>query len=234
MVTRRRRAKTRYEILQWTPDSEALKAYNSVSLYRQGHRPFTQNTVDRWRREAGHTRSASEIVPAWPNGRNDPASIALVLDCLLRLSPGPNITSAMLVGFLQDQYAQIDWDAVTVGRILGQLVDAAHDKTPHGTYEGGNPDAPITHEQNAPIYKWRNAGLTQFCIEDNLPARHWLGAARSLAARMARYRLKNVTTADPTGELVWGPFSDLPYGTNPTTYWNELLAAGAEVAYLGE
>lgn len=58
-----------------------------------------------------------------PNGQFDPLSHMLVVDCLAKISPEIELRTAELVKWMNVEYSQVHWDAVTLGKILSDLVD---------------------------------------------------------------------------------------------------------------
>ncbi len=83
-------------------------------------------------RTTGHWRVTAHgsLRHPTPNGVNDPLSILAVLDLLQSVRPPLNFTTPTAVEWLEAFYKHIIWDAVTVGRILGEISDLASEHDP--------------------------------------------------------------------------------------------------------
>jgi len=60
-------------------------------------------------------------------GHNDPLSVMLVLDTLMRIRPSDMIRAKYLVGLLRQLHPHLIWNTVTVGHILGELSELAEE-----------------------------------------------------------------------------------------------------------
>lgn len=77
---------------------------------------FGTKQVQRWANQANTMRHAQ------PAGRQDPLSIMLVIDLLMRLEPETEVRARDLAEILNEEYKDIWWDAITTGRIMTNLM----------------------------------------------------------------------------------------------------------------
>lgn len=90
-----------------------------------GH-PVDAATARKWRQQAQlDARTTHALTTARPNGRNDPQSVALLIDALLHLDKRSFITAGRFAAHLNTFYPQIIWEPVTVGRILHNLAEVS-------------------------------------------------------------------------------------------------------------
>lgn len=158
--------------------SDHDNSYNSEWLFEAGYHPFSKQRCDQWRREAGWAnRRARPSTIRYPsiNGRNDPLSAMLVLDCLMRIEPESTIQANALTTMLTDNYPQMIWDTITVGVIMASFADVTAD-----IIIG---DMPVFARQ-------RTSGIYYFIINPSLEARHWMGNARDRLGELAETAVK--------------------------------------------
>jgi hypothetical protein len=79
------------------------------------NRLFTEYQIKKWSGQARNLRHAQAA------GRQDPLSIMLVLDLLLRIEPEYEIRARDVTDLLSVEHPDIWWDSVTTGRILTKL-----------------------------------------------------------------------------------------------------------------
>lgn len=97
--------------------------YTWPEAAREGLRPPRAREIEDWTR----TTAVHPLVHPVENGRQDPYSVACVVDLLLQLdvSTTPQFPTAALMPLLRRNYAHIAWDPITVGRILGEIAEMA-------------------------------------------------------------------------------------------------------------
>lgn len=89
------------------------------------------------------TRGRNNYVHRTPNGHKDPFSFWHLVDALLNIDPFHEFSSRQLTDWLNETRPQFIWDAVTVGRMLSDIVESC---------EMANSDldaAPLLHRRNA-------------------------------------------------------------------------------------
>lgn len=160
--------------------------YCPSALYQTGQHPFPATKTAEWRAQAGwRQRQEARGRLAYPqtNGRNDPLTIMLVLDCLMRLETDSYITANPLTAMLWQEYPQMTWDAVTVGYILSKLAETTEDLPEAG--------------HMPPFAKVIYAGVAQYAIADDGLSRRWMGRARDLVADKAKEAIQLATERQP-------------------------------------
>lgn len=126
----------------------------------------------RWRTQASVLSHPS------PNSDTDPVTLTLVLDCLLRLEHDTILRATTLVPVLADNYPQIKWDNVTVGKILSSLYEAA--QTAPGI--AGKPGIEVAKESN---------GRNVYGVNLSVEFWQWLGAARTIMGTRAERLMRD-------------------------------------------
>lgn len=104
-----------------------------------------------------------------PAGYNDPVAITCVVDALLRSEHDVTIRTRHLNHLLVEEYPQLLWSPVTVGRILSELCEAA---------EG----AGITP---APIIAWHQGTGTRYIVNVNQNSWKWFARVREAMGKLA-------------------------------------------------
>lgn len=139
--------------------------YQPDSMYEKGLKLFKQSERFRWREQAGWARRGRNRFHHLPtkNGRNDPLSVELVFDCLMRLNTDGIVQANNFTRILIDNYDQVLWDPVTVGVILTGLATVTDDR--------GAPGSP-------PITREKSGGVVHYVISDAVATREWMGRAR--------------------------------------------------------
>ena len=151
-------------------------AYVPDSLFQQGYgKLFAQTTRERWREQAGWARRGRNRYYHLPtvNGYNDPLSIMLVFDCMMRLETTSILQANTFTRILVDHYTQVRWDQITVGKILAGLATVTDDR--------GNPDFP-------PLTREKSNGVVYYVVSDHVRTREWMGRGREwLGEQVGKY-----------------------------------------------
>lgn len=148
---------------------------------------------DRKRRESWAAQRETSCYPS-KNGYGDPLSVMLVLDTLMRMSPKQVIRSGALTKHLNETCRQVFWDSVTVGRILGDLAEAARE---------------YQRQTASPLcfVEARRDWLGNLCvIWDSPEAYTWLGTVRDHIAGKAHEAVNNARAGiepHPRSYSVW-------------------------------
>lgn len=144
--------------------------YLPAKLYLAGEKPFPLSQRQKWRQQAGWSKKGrpAYIHKPSPNGRQDPLSICLVFDCLMRLETDGILQANLMGRILADNYPQVTWDSVTVGYILSSIADVVADRT-----------------SPPPLIRDRSGGLSYYIIADTIEARRWMGVARDFLGEAA-------------------------------------------------
>lgn len=111
---------------------------------------FTRRRLQRW--SAGHERFFHRT----KNGVNDPLTFYHVVHVLLTIRPNEWFTSRALVEYLVYTKPMLLWDAVTVGRVLGDLEDTFRE---------------VNGAENPPIQSKRYWNGTHYALANNAEAR---------------------------------------------------------------
>lgn len=155
-------------------------SYQPDSMFEKGLKLFPQTTRERWRGQAGWARRARNRfyhLPT-PNGRKDPLSIMLVFDCLMRLETSGVVQGNSLTRILMDNYDQVLWDPITVGRILSSIAV--------NTEDCGD------ERDGAPLEREKTNGVTYYVISDNVKTREWMGRAREWLGEVVGQYIRDV------------------------------------------
>lgn len=72
-------------------------------------------------------RQRRRFVHRTPNGIWDPITFYHLVDALLQIEPAHNFSAGQLAAHLNESHPAIAWDAVTVGRILNDIVESLSD-----------------------------------------------------------------------------------------------------------
>jgi len=102
-------------------------------------------------------------------GLNDPVTITLLLDCLMRLEHDTAMRTHDLVNILDVEYPQILWSAIVVGRILSDLAEACK----------GSGITP------APIALQKTGQGNRYIVQISQEGWKWLAKARTLMGQRA-------------------------------------------------
>lgn len=92
--------------------------------------PFGRDTIPgvrEWlteRRLRQITRARNHFIHRSPNGHRDPFSFWHLLDVLMAISPDYEWNSKQLADLLNTEKPRFSWDPVTVGRILGDIIES--------------------------------------------------------------------------------------------------------------
>lgn len=124
-----------------------------------------------WRTEATKTFMRRSTVC-----HRDPVAVALVIDALLRMEHTHALSANTLATFLNTNYHQFIWPPVVVGRIMGDLVEAA-------LVPGLGPD-------NLPIAVLRYNGINLYAINTTPIAWQWLNHIRHQIGTLAEEAIK--------------------------------------------
>src|SRR5687768_6361164 len=76
------------------------------------------------------TRGKNEFIHRVPNGIHDPFTHFHIVDALLRVRPDELWKSRDLAKFMAENYKQMSWDTVTVGRILNDIAESIEQARP--------------------------------------------------------------------------------------------------------
>lgn len=190
---------SRYSPLQFTQHGEqyapdALRATPGFPAL------FPREATERWRRQMGRFTNQPKGPLAYrtPNGTYDPLTIAAVMDCLLRLELGPYINAGNLTFELSRTYDQINWDPITVGKILADLHSFAIELT-----------MPSEHHER-PIYVRKRGGVRNYLIHNDPHGWQWLGLVRDYMGQKAEeYTRDDVKTRSIE---LWAPVQTFKYG----------------------
>ncbi len=85
----------------------------------------TNSRLRRW------TKSRNNLFHRPKNGIYDPVTMFHLVDALVNIRGWQPFTAATFVGYLNQHKPMLCWDAVTVGRILGDLVESWNDAHSH-------------------------------------------------------------------------------------------------------
>lgn len=118
---------------------------------------FSPGTTKVWKRQR-------PLAHPQPNSHFDPVSIALTLDAILRMEHDHLIRARPLADLLNEEYPQVMWDAVTVGKILASIVEAAK--------ASGAP------ENEPPLARGVTSGAAFFAVHPSVLNWRWLAALR--------------------------------------------------------
>jgi hypothetical protein len=166
------------------------KFYQPASL---GDKPvFNSWDTARWKTQAGSLSHPT------PNSDTDPVTLALVLDCLLRMEHDTVLRATPLSGLLNEHYPQIKWDPVTVGKILSAIAEAARG----GPGFAGRPGIEMAIESN---------GRRAYGVNVSSDFWGWLGIARSkmgLRAQSVVNEERSLRQLKPRGEFPWDIFEE--------------------------
>lgn len=103
------------------------------------------------------TASRIQFVHRTKNGIYDPYSYFHLVEELAHVKSWTRFTAAQLAQYLNQKRPQLAWDAVTVGRILGDLIDSWHEANPG--------------DENQPLRAWRSWDGNYYEMTDYAPAR---------------------------------------------------------------
>lgn len=167
---------------------------------------FDPKLIDKWKRQGWRYERQPKIGLIYPdvNGFNDPLSVALVVDLVMRLEPNKYIPSSVLVSLLSEQFPHILWDAVTVGRIMKALVEEAADRRAPG---GAEP----------PLTEIRFSDGRVFLIHANPGNHYWLAQVREYFGTLAEQYVAAAHKGeklDRSGQI-WADVTTLPWGVAP-------------------
>lgn len=70
-------------------------------------------------------RMADRAAYVHQNGHNDPLSVALVIDTIMRMKPSEEMRARFFTALLTQVHPRVRWDAITVGKILGEISEMA-------------------------------------------------------------------------------------------------------------
>ena len=162
--------------------------------------------VLRWKRQVWRAERQVRTMVYYPskNGFNDPLTITCLLDLLIRMEPATFLNAPVLVDFLEDEYPQIVWDAVTVGRIMKALVE----------------EAAITERPNnqpAPIIEYRYSDGRVYMINPSPGNHYWLCQLREYFGRCAEKYARDLRGDEPPSRdgQIWADVTTLPWGEPP-------------------
>lgn len=205
--------KRRYGYVEYGPteiDTTMGETYSNVFLAKEGHqRPFPHTQTDIWRRQVGRFKNQPTTFLYHPsrNGWNDPLTIMVIVDCLLRLNPRRYVSAAQLTAILQDHYKMISWDQHTVGKVLSDLHSWAQmAERPKG--------------RMAPIERVTWNGSRQYVLDHSLAGWDWLGQAREYLGQAATKLIAiehHNQIILPRSDEVWDGLADCK--------WNKALAS---------
>jgi len=137
-----------------------------------------------------------------PAGWWDPVSIALVLDCLLRLEHDTVIRARHLVQLMNAEYPQMSWNPTVVGRIMSDLAEAS-------LASGATAEPPID--------RFRASHGHQFIVNVNSLNWRWLIGVRRAVADYAETVIRE--------ERALGEFSprrNFPFDVISQVRWGEV------------
>ena len=148
-------------------------------------------------RTTGHWRVTAQgsLRHPTPNGHRDPLSILCVLDWLQNLQAPAVFTTPEAVDLLEVHYKHILWESVTVGRILGEIAELAHE---------ADPELPaLTHGRSTRGARWalHTDGRRQW---------KWLYDARVWIQNFAETVVENETKLRATRGRMVSPWINLP------------------------
>lgn len=157
---------------------------------------YPLETIQHWRLQAGHWKRQPKGTLRWPsvNGPNDPLSIMLVLDCIMRLETDAYIQAGGLTALLGREYQQVIWDPVNVGKILAGLHDLGMDAAPRG---------------NGPLGRQSYGGAVMYAMSEDPEAWKYLGAVRQ--------RIGTITEG-----LIRAAHEDQVLPTRDSSVWDEI------------
>ena len=163
-------------------DHYAMKTYVVAEL--APHVTVPPKTRTKW------AKQVDNLFHPVPNGFNDPISTLNVLDAVMRLRPTDKIRAKFLVTLLQQTRGHIIWDAVTVGRILGEITMLAYDAFP---------------EKERPISSKRDYIGTFWQIRHTATAHAWLSSLRNHIGAVADETFKREMAGEAVkrGDSVW-------------------------------
>lgn len=167
---------------------------------------FDNPLCDKWKRQGWRYERQPKIGLFYPspNGFNDPLSVALVVDFLMRIEPNYMMTSSLLADGLREQFPHIAWDSVTVGRIMMGLVEeAAQTSRPN--------------HQKPPLEESRYTNGRVFRINPSPGNHYWLAQLREYFGNLAIEHVEQARVGekpDRTGQI-WADVTTLPWGVAP-------------------
>lgn len=190
---------SRYQPLQFSRHADEY-APTALAHTPGFPRLFPKPVTERWRRQMGRYTNQPKGPLAYPvpNGVNDPLSIACVLDLVLRLEVGPYMSGGNLAFELNRSYEQVIWDAVTVGKILSDVVSFADLL-----------EMPSPHHQR-PLYLRKHGGIRNYIVHDDPHGWQWIGLIREYMGRKAEEYIRERRQDRP--DSVWEPVMGFKYG----------------------
>jgi hypothetical protein len=166
--------------------------YQNPSLHKQSLKPFYDDQVARWRAQVGNSRNLAEPVK---NGDSHALSVTCVLDLLLRLHHNEFVYPAALMPHLERDYGHlVQWDAITVGRILSGILSLCLD------------------QPRRPIEFTHHGGARMLVVDEGtLDSWRFLGQLREKAGQRALENQKQARSgsAVPRDEGFWNHLEDL-------------------------
>lgn len=196
----------------FSPGAPRIAPIESSGHYGNGRRgvwnpEYPDHLVKKWTRQGmrGDRQKPVGLIMPMPNGFNDPISIALVVDLLLRIEYGTFLNSALLSEMLQREFPHIIWDPVTVGRIMKALVEESFDRRPPN---GGQP----------PIEEIRLSDGRVYMLHLDNPYHHaWLAKVREHFGKLAEAAVKAANEGErPVRDgQVWADVTTIQWGSKP-------------------
>ena len=201
----RKYAHARYKPLDWN-----RREYISDRLPGSPDEVFHRKITQRWRRQAGRLPNSAKghLIRPQPARDTDPVTIMLLLDGILRTNPDAKINSGNLTQHFtnRDEYQQIIWNPIVVGRLLSCIFDLS---------EG----IPLPNGGPKMIGKSNNAGQLNYSISDDIHTWHWLGYLREHFGQLAEDTIaREIAEREPvklTYDEVWLGSWSYRYGDAP-------------------
>lgn len=160
-----------------------------------GQQIFADGTTKTW------IRQRPALAHPQRNSHNDPVTVALLLDGMLRLEHDHVLRAKPLADLLNEQYPQLLWDAVTVGKILASLSEAAK--------ASGAPETEL------PLERGVTSGAAFFAFRPSVLNWRWLASLRHAMGRKAEEVIqteRKLGKAIARPDFPWDAFAEVEWG----------------------
>jgi hypothetical protein len=225
MTSKRKYQHVRRRTLSWNQDDYI------PDVLRDVHRAtpiFDNLMMERWRRQAGRYHNQPKGALAYPhvNGLDDPLTLAMLFDALLRLNPASYVVSAEFADALNEEYPQIRWDPITVGRCLSDIYSMGHELAstrPNKPFDSWNP-----------FDRTQNGSIRYYIIAPDEVSRLWFGKVREYMGCAAMEQARHIRAEGkplPLRDSLWVPVMDFKWGDRPENPAEEIAELRKRVTH---